>query len=252
MIDAYQWLLVLAAHTDRHIEQIREVKAHPHFPPKQVAGLAPKERAFLVEYLQETREKLLVEVAGLSEAQMKFKPDAETWSIAENVEHIALVENSVFASVTEKIMKSPARPELKGARGPRVNDLTPIIVATNRTARRFKAPEPFKPVKHYATAATACADIEQARAKTLQYAQTATEDLRAHFADNPIVGTIDAYQWLLFIAAHGERHCAQIAEVKAHPGFPRRQEKPSGENKMTSTLTKEDRDFGVQYLKETR
>ena len=194
---------------------------------RKISGaLTPKEREFLLGYLQDTRKSLLADVAGLSEAQLKFKPNAETWSIAENVEHIVLVENNVFASVTEKIVKSPARPELKGAKGPRVNDATPIIVATNRTARRFKAPEPFKPVKHYATAAVAAADFEQTRARALQYAQTTTDDLRAHFAENPIVGTIDAYQWLLFVAAHGERHRAQIAEVKAHPAFPKAQEKP--------------------------
>lgn len=31
-IDACQWLIAIAAHTDRHLEQIREVKASPGFP----------------------------------------------------------------------------------------------------------------------------------------------------------------------------------------------------------------------------
>lgn len=194
---------------------------------KKVSGtLTAKEREFLVGYLQDTRQSLLADLAGLSAAQLKFKPNAETWSIAENVEHIVLVEENVYASVTEKILKSPARPEWKGEKAPRVNDLTPIVVATNRTARKFKAPETLRPVKRYTTAAEARADFEKTRAKALGFAQTTNDDLRAHFADNPIVGTIDAYQWLLFVAAHGERHRAQIAEVKAHSGFPKTQEAP--------------------------
>jgi hypothetical protein len=32
---------------------------------------------------------------------------------------------------------------------------------------------------------------------------------------------LDGYQWLLLLSAHTERHTAQIAEVKAHTGFPR-------------------------------
>jgi hypothetical protein len=32
---------------------------------------------------------------------------------------------------------------------------------------------------------------------------------------------IDAYQWLLFLCAHTERHLAQIREVKASAGFPK-------------------------------
>jgi hypothetical protein len=32
---------------------------------------------------------------------------------------------------------------------------------------------------------------------------------------------MDAYQWLLFLCAHTERHLAQIREVKANAGFPK-------------------------------
>jgi hypothetical protein len=31
-IDGYEWILATAGHTDRHIQQIREVKADAHFP----------------------------------------------------------------------------------------------------------------------------------------------------------------------------------------------------------------------------
>ncbi len=33
-LDAYQWILFTAGHTQRHVEQIREVKADPRFPKK--------------------------------------------------------------------------------------------------------------------------------------------------------------------------------------------------------------------------
>ncbi len=33
-IDAYQWLLLLSAHSARHAAQIEEVKADPNFPKK--------------------------------------------------------------------------------------------------------------------------------------------------------------------------------------------------------------------------
>jgi hypothetical protein len=31
-MDGYQWILTAAAHTERHVKQILEVKAHPNFP----------------------------------------------------------------------------------------------------------------------------------------------------------------------------------------------------------------------------
>lgn len=33
-MDAYQWFLMISAHTQRHILQIREIKAHPGYPKK--------------------------------------------------------------------------------------------------------------------------------------------------------------------------------------------------------------------------
>ncbi len=189
------------------------------------ATLTKKERDFLVQYLQDTKKELLDEIRGLSETQMKFKPNPFTWSIAGNVEHITVVEEFVFSRITEEIMKSPARPDLKGEKGPLVGDITAIVVATNRNAEkfRFRAPAAFRPAKKlYATSQEAIADFGKTRAKALSFAESTREDLRSHFAEHVLIGTIDAYQWMLFIGSHSERHMAQIREIKANPNFPKK------------------------------
>ena len=33
---------------------------------------------------------------------------------------------------------------------------------------------------------------------------------------------LDAYEWLLFVSAHSERHTKQILEVEADPNFPKK------------------------------
>jgi len=38
--------------------------------------------------------------------------------------------------------------------------------------------------------------------------------------DSPIGGKWDAYEFILMIAAHSERHTKQIEEVKTNPGYP--------------------------------
>jgi hypothetical protein len=48
-----------------------------------------------------------------------------------------------------------------------------------------------------------------------------TSDLRDHATMSPIGKNLDAYEWVLFIAAHSERHTKQILEVKADPNFPK-------------------------------
>jgi hypothetical protein len=40
LLDCYQWLLLLAAHCERHVRQMEEVKADPGFPAQQQADHA--------------------------------------------------------------------------------------------------------------------------------------------------------------------------------------------------------------------
>jgi hypothetical protein len=53
----------------------------------------------------------------------------------------------------------------------------------------------------------------------LRYVRTTNDDLRAHYVDRQ--GS-DAYQWLLLISTHEQRHILQIRELKVHPNFPAR------------------------------
>ena len=70
------------------------------------------------------------------------------------------------------------------------------------------------------TPAEALARFQKSRTKTIEYLQS-TPDLRQHVVDSPLGQPLDAYEWLLFIGAHSERHTKQILEVKADPNFPK-------------------------------
>src|SRR2546422_9618918 len=72
----------------------------------QALTQADRERS--VKYLQQTRDGVVAATKGLSEAQMKFKPAPDRWSVAETLEHIALAEGLILQNITYKIMKSPA------------------------------------------------------------------------------------------------------------------------------------------------
>ena len=45
-----------------------------------------------------------------------------------------------------------------------------------------------------------------------------SEPLRDRFAPHPFAGMIDGYQWVLFLAAHTDRHAAQIEETLGRLG----------------------------------
>ena len=62
-------------------------------------GLTTEEITRAARHLSVTRGYLLETVSGLSTAQWDFKPDDDTWSIAENLEHLVLIEGRVHAII---------------------------------------------------------------------------------------------------------------------------------------------------------
>src|SRR5687768_12586021 len=71
--------------------------------------LTDAERKYASDLLQETKNNILKKVKGLTTAQLNYKPDATSWSIAECVEHIAISENNIFG-FAQMGLKEPADP----------------------------------------------------------------------------------------------------------------------------------------------
>jgi len=169
-----------------------------------------------VQYLEQTREGVLAAVKGLSEAQLKFKPGPDRWSVAETLEHIAVAEDFLFQNITNNIMKAPAgAPDRDTAK---IDAF--VLAAIPDRSHKAQAPEPLRPTARWTPAETLDHFLES-RAKTIAFLQS-TPDLRAHVVNGPPLNQpMDAYDWLLFISAHSERHTKQILEVKADPNFPK-------------------------------
>lgn len=183
------------------------------------ATLTDEERKAAVAYLEETRQKFLASLQDLSEAQWKFKPAPDRWSVAEVAEHIALSEDLILGLITGQIMKSPAAPEKKAAVKGKEEMLRKML--PNRS-QKAQAPEVLKPTNRWATQAELVKDFQASRDKTVKYVQTTQDDLRSHFGPHPVFKDLDGYQWLFLLAGHSERHTEQIKEVKADPSFPKK------------------------------
>ena len=114
-------------------------------------------------------------------------------------------------------LKSPAALEKKSA----VKDEFILQVVPDRSVKA-KAPEFLQPKRRWPDRETLIAHFKQSRDRNIAYIQTTEDDLRSHFMDHPLLKTIDAYQVMLLLSAHCERHTAQIEEVKADPHYPKR------------------------------
>jgi hypothetical protein len=168
-----------------------------------------------LQYLESTKKNILETTKGLSAAQWNFKQGPERWSVAQVVEHIAAAEDMLRGLTTEKVMVAPAAPD----RDVKHIDEMVVAMVTDRT-HKADAPEPLRPVNRFGSPDEALKHFVESRAQTEEFLKK-TPDLRAHAVDSPLGPKLDAYEWVLFIAAHSERHTKQINEVKADPNFPK-------------------------------
>lgn len=177
-------------------------------------GLTDAERKFAVDHLNKTRADLIAAVSSLSDAQLNFKPAPDRWSVLECVQHIALTSQGIFG-LQQQTAKAPNDSNFKDS----FSDSVFIAMVEDRT-HKAQAAEPFKPIHSpYKTLDETLKAFNAGRDSLINYVNTTNEDLRNHVA-NLGFGKADAYQIILLISAHTNRHTQQINEVKADPKFP--------------------------------
>lgn len=179
--------------------------------------LSKKDKKFAVSYFKQTKKHLQDAVKNLSDAQLNWKPADSVWSIAECIEHIALSEKNLFdwgqGSLKEAV-NPDKRKELKFT-----SDQDIIKMVTDRSFR-VKTREGFIPTNQFGSPQKSLDAFVERRNGLIDYVKKTDDDLRNHFVTLPF-GTVDTYQFLIFLAGHTERHTLQIEEVKANPAFPK-------------------------------
>jgi DinB family protein len=178
--------------------------------------LTPQDRESAFKYLESTRQGIVDATQGLSADQWNFKPAPDRWSIAEVMEHIAAAEDYLEGNVTANVMKAPPR---KGDDDVKAIDEMVLKGVPDRS-HKAQAPEPLKPTNRFGSPEGSLKHFLESRQRTEDFLKS-TNDLRAHATDSPMGKQLDAYEWILFVAAHSDRHTKQILEVKADPNFPK-------------------------------
>jgi hypothetical protein len=174
---------------------------------------AEKDKA--LAYLESTKKDVLDATKNLSPAQWNFKSAPDRWSIAECMEHIAAAEDYIRGAVETGVMKAPAVP------GRDIAAIDAGIIANvPERSHKLQAPEAIKPTNRFGSPQASVDHFVESRATTENFLRS-TPGLRDHAADSPTGQKWDAYEFLLLIAAHSERHTNQIKEVKTDPNFPK-------------------------------
>lgn len=105
--DLHQLMLTTIVHTERHVGQMRKVKADPGFP-KGTLEMTANERAYLRDHFRMTNRFLVDTVRKYSDRQLLFKPAPNRWSIAQCIDHLARNEEYIVKVIRTQMLKQEA------------------------------------------------------------------------------------------------------------------------------------------------
>jgi hypothetical protein len=180
--------------------------------------ISKKERKSAAGFLRESEKNVMKALGNLSEEQLKFKPGPDKWSVQDCMMHIAASEKMLWGMVDQSI-KAAANPEKRSEVKWTDEQVMKNIEDRSTKVKTFPPLEP--PNTGYRNIDEAVASFRENRGKLIDYVKSTQEDLRNHVSALP-VGSFDAYQMILFIGAHSNRHVMQMREVMNDPAFPRK------------------------------
>lgn len=179
-------------------------------------SLTKEERKAAIKYINWSSKELKKSLKGLSTAQLNYKPATDRWSPQECLYHIAFSEGALRGAL-DQALQAPADPAAKME--VKITDEEIKKMVTDRT-NKVKTAEPFEPqntgFKSYDEAVAA---FKSKRAMLVDLVKNSDADMRNHIVTLPF-GKMDAYQFILFIAGHSNRHTQQLNEVKTATGYP--------------------------------
>jgi uncharacterized damage-inducible protein DinB len=157
------------------------------------------------------RTKLKETVSDLTEEQANFLPEGEKWTVANLVEHIAIVENGI-TRISAKLLTEAQAIGAKAGGEAKISENFVQKVSWGRT-QKFEAPERVHPTGNL-TIVESLAKLDENRPKL--------EELRPLFESvecsdfkfpHPAFGDMSAHEWLALIGGHELRHIQQIKNI---------------------------------------
>jgi uncharacterized damage-inducible protein DinB len=168
--------------------------------------------AELVQYAETQRAVLLAAVDLVPEGLRQQRATEDSWSVAEVLEHLHRVERGVARLFQHRLERASS--DGVGAEretGSLMRSLDRFRLT--RRDRAIDAPEPVRPRGEY-NAEQALAALTESR-RALLTALRLGDGLALGELNfpHPLLGSLDLYQWVLFVGQHETRHAAQIQEI---------------------------------------
>jgi len=174
------------------------------------SALHPRIRE-VITALTEAQREMEVCCADITPEQ-ELRRIGDGWTVAQVVEHIAIVDGGAGRIVSNIAKQVAAVPETSD--DPVASSLDRYRVP-DPSFRKVVAPEMVRPMSG-APVAESSARVRESRARLIAALEAASGTALggAHFP-HPIFGPLDGYQWALLAAQHQRRHLVQIRTILA-------------------------------------
>ena len=175
--------------------------------------------AEIFDSIDETRGRLGQRLAGLTAEQENFRPASGGWSIAEIVEHLAILEGRLLGLLTVMVSKAEKAGLQRSAEDSNFNPVTLDQIIERSLKEKYTAPETAQPQGNVSIQ-DSLERLRESRA-SLRALQPRFEalDLTSTRYPHPAFGPLDSYQWLVMIGVHEDRHLRQIETLMASPEY---------------------------------
>ena len=163
------------------------------------------------ERLETQKQKVLTDVAGLSAAQLRFRPEPTAWSVPDVLDHLIKVEKALLEAVQDQL---PNGTPLKFK--DRVG--ASFIIAVMHSPMRVKVPASASMVLPESRAdsskiAARWSEVREEMADLLRSLRP--EQLSCGLFRHPVSGWMTMAQALAFLSAHLRHHDYQLNRLKS-------------------------------------
>ena len=166
--------------------------------------------------LDESHARFAESVGQLGESdQLAERPMPDGWSIAEIVEHVAIVDSQIAKLAGMMLHKATSAGAISTtAAGGAFAPVSVEELVARSHVEKYRAPETAVP-RGGVSIRDSLARISRAHEtlKQLRPSIEATDGTAVNYP-HPAFGALNLYQWLVMVAIHKDRHAGQIAVVK--------------------------------------
>jgi hypothetical protein len=182
------------------------------------AFMSAEERVQLERWLDQSHEAFLTAIDAVSTIQWTWKPAPGRWSIGEAAEHVILAEALMFSLVQSAVADRP-NPDWHTQTAGKTELLVRVMPSSRLGTAQ--APNPTLP-RQQLTSAQVVERFLGERARIARFVAETRHPVKAHTRAHPfpVFGTLNAYQWLVYIPLHTLRHTEQIVAVRALADCP--------------------------------